>query len=199
MLAAKVSQHMEGDEVEPITHPGYTTATKKRKRKELKDALDKTVGVGRFAVIDLPNDDEQFKLRLCVVRITKVYSNCIDFEWYTYTGYPTQSNPTYKCTWVKQVLAGQGQVVDTHWCPLSAIVLTFAALTKSKKIPNTGRKSPLKMLMRALQGEFGPLPQDDVASTPDSDYEGSSSTDEASSRIDVPVTRARGKRRCKGK
>ena len=182
--------------MEPITHPGYTVGMKKRKRKERKDSLDKTVAVGRFAVIDLQNDDVRFKLRLCVVRITKVHEDSIEFDWYTYTGYPKENNPTYRSTWVKQILAGRGQKVDKGWCPLSAVVLTFAALTKGKKIPNNERDAPLKMLLRALKGDFGPLPADDTA---DSEYQcfSSSSDDSASVTRRVTRSRARGKRRCK--
>jgi hypothetical protein len=182
--------------VEPITYPGYTVAMKKRKRKERKDSLDKTVAVGRFAVIDLQNDDQNFKLRLCLGRISKVHEDYIEFDWYTYSGYPKETNPTYQCTWVKQILAGRGQKIDTGWCPLSAIVLTFAALTKGKKIPNNVRDAPLKMILRALKGEFGPLPEDDTA---DGEYQCSSSESDDSGPVSTRVTRsgARGKRRCK--
>ena len=52
-----VQMHQQGDAVEAITYPGYSRAARKRKRDELKDSLDKTLAVGRFVVVDLPNDD----------------------------------------------------------------------------------------------------------------------------------------------
>ena len=172
-------------------------ASRKRKRKEQKDYLDKTLAVGRFAVIDIPNDDPDYKLRLGLGRITAVYDSYIEFQWYRYGGYPKQQNPTYRTTWTVQVLAGQGQVVDTGWCYTSAVVLTFPALTKGKKIPNTKRDDPMKMLTRALDGSFGPLPQDVSEGGSDSDFEasGASSSDDHMT-TEMVVTRSR---KCRGK
>ena len=185
--------------MEPITHPGYTKATRKRKRKELKDQLDKTLSVGRFAVIDIPNDDKRYLLRFGLGKITKVYANCIDFEWYTYAGYPDEEQPDHS-KWKPQILAGQGQKIDTGWCRPRSVVLTFGCLTKARTIPNVGRLAPLKMLNRALAGDFGPLPQDRNQTDSDSDSDLSydeSEVDESYSRKNQRVTRHRGKCRAK--
>jgi len=197
MLARDVAQHQQGDVVEPITYPGYTVASRKRKRKEQKDHLDKTLAVGRFVILDIPNDDSNYKLRLGLGRITAVYDSYIEFQWYRYRGYPKQQNPTYRTTWTVQVLAGKGQVVDTGWCYTSAVVLTFPALTKGKKIPNTKRDAPMKMLTRALDGSFGPLPQDVSEEGSDSEYSdsGANSSDE-NMTTEMVVTRSR---KCRGK
>lgn len=192
-----MNKHSRGDEVEPVTYPGYTVATRKRKRKELTDQLDKTLSVGRFAVIDIPNDDIHYKLRFGLGKITKVYENCIDFEWYTYAGYPDDDQPDYT-KWKPQILAGRGQRIDKGWCRPASVVLTFPKLTSSRRIPNVGRTAPLKMISRALDGEFGPLPQDmsDMSET-DRDDEYVESHSEAVC-ASTRVTRSfRGKRRAK--
>ena len=200
-LSKTVAEHKRGDEVEPITHLGYTKAARKRKRQELADKLDKTIGVGRFAIIDIPNDDPDYKLRLGLVRITAVHDTYIEFQWYRYSGYPKEQNPTYKSTWSLQVLAGKGQKVDTGWCYTSAVVLTFAALTRGKKIPNVKRNDPLKMIARALSGSFGLLPQDMETQGSDSEYSASGSSsceDDRNSGVYVTRLRSgRGKRHCK--
>ena len=110
-----MDDNKRGDLVEPIAHPGYTKAARKRRCKELNDQLDKTLSVGRFAVIDIPNDDKHYRLRFGLGKITAVYANCIDFEWYTYAGYPDEEQPDYR-KWKLQILAGQGQKIDTGWC-----------------------------------------------------------------------------------
>ena len=159
-LSSVVVTHQAGDEVEPVTYPGYSRATRKRKRKELTDTLDRTLKPGRFAMVDLPNDDVNFHLRLCLVKITAVHDDYITFQWYTYSGYPKKRDPQYNTTWTVQVLAGEGQKVDTAWCYNHSVVLAFDTLTRSRKIPNNRRDAPLRMLLRAVAGEFGPLPQD---------------------------------------
>ena len=68
--------------------------------------------------------------------------------------------------------------------------MTFEKLTKSNSIPNVGRLAPLKMIARALRGDFGELPQelgsDDELYDPDTPSE---SEDEPCTQI-RPLTRA---------
>ena len=83
--------------------------------------------------------------------------------------------------------------------------MTFKSLTKSNTIPNIGRLAPLKLIHRALDGDFGPLPQDVVGrSDDDSDYVENSMVglDDDSSDREVctqlgPVTRLRRNKRVK--
>ena len=203
-LSSTVDKHKMGDEVEAITHPGYTRATRKRKRKEMSDSLDKTLAKGRMAFIDIPNDDPKYRLRLGLVKLTQVSSDRLDFQWYTYSGYPDAKTPSYSATWHLQILKGKGQKVDTGFCHPSAVVLTFDRLTGSKTIPSRGRLAPLKMIRRALDLEFGPLPQqlNSIASDDsDSSYNESSSDSDEDERSSItsPLTRskARGKHRVK--
>ena len=177
-LAAKVQLHKDGAEVEAITHPGYTVATKKRKRKELRDELDKTLAIGRFAIIDIPNDDPAYRLRFGLGKITAIQGEYVYFNWYMYGGYPEDLAPDYDQRWQLQILAGKGQKVDTGWCESRSIVMTFEKLTRSKTIPNLGRTAPLKIIRRALAGDFGPLPQASSRSGSDSSYQDSSNDDE---------------------
>ena len=182
----------QGNPVEPITYPGYSRATKKRKRKELTDTLDRTLKPGRFALVDLPCDDDNFKLRFCLVKITRVWANCIDFEYWVYSGYPAAENPDYKSCWQPHIQSGSKKnKADTGWCRARDVVLVFDKLTRSKKIPNQGRTAPLKLLYRALTGEFGPLPADrntsDPSDTSDSDYIG----DEVEGSVTVRTMRTR--------
>jgi len=160
-----ISATESGPATEAITYPGYTVSNKKRLRVELTDSLDKNLRVGHYALVDVPVDDVNYLLRLCLVRIRAVTESKIDFVWYTYTTYPQDMEPDYKCKWIKQIQAGKGQKVETGWCPLSAVVLTFPALTKNKQLPAAKRTSPYKMVMRALGGGFGPLPQDIATDT----------------------------------
>ena len=155
-----MEDHKLGDVVEPITHPGYTRATKKRKLAEQIDELDKTLAVRRFAIVDLPNDDPLYLLRFGLVKIVAVSEERVEFNWWTYVGYPLKKNPTYATKWQLQILKGKGQKRDKGWCHPSQVVMTFKSLTKSNTIPNVGRLAPLKMIRRALNNEFGQLPQD---------------------------------------
>ena len=157
--------------------------------KELSDSLDKTLTVGHFAVIDLENDDSLYRLRLGLVKITGVEDNTIDFKWYTYVGYPSKQDPSYSDTWVLQVLAGPGQRVDTGSCSAESVVLTFPKLTKKKTIPAVGRTAPLKMITRALNGEFGPLPADVVNDDVGSESDYLPDKVESSSDEDAPLIR----------
>ena len=192
-----MEQLEQGDVVEPITYPGYTRATRKRKRQEVKDVLDKTMIVGTFAVVDLPNDDSNYKLRLGLVKITAVHDDYINFSWYHYSGYPDEQDPSYKGTWHLQVLRGKGQKVDTGWCYFHHVVFTFEKLTKSKKIPDRGRLAPLKLIDRALRGDFGPLPQDVECDIPDDIGSDSSYVEEDNCAVAPVATVRRTKRRVK--
>ena len=177
--------------MEPITHPGYSRATKKRKRAELTDSLDKTFAVGRYVVVDLPNDDPLYRLRFGLGKIVAVSAKRIDFNWYIYVGYPQKTHPTYATKWQLQVLHGKGQKVDKGFCHPRQVVMTFEKLTKSNCIPNVGRLAPQKMIDRALRGEFGNLPQelgsDDELYDPDTDPD---DNDNEICRHSGPATRA---------
>ena len=190
-----MEEHKQGDSVEAITYPGYTKATRKRKRKELTDVLDKTLAKGRMAVIDLPNDDSLYHLRFGLVKVTNVSEDRLDFQWYTYAGYPKNEDPSYGDKWFVQILAGRGQKIDMGYCHPASVVLTFESLTRGKTIPNVGRLAPLKLISRALSGEFGTLPQDEDWSCGDSSDKESSNERDCIT-YDGPVTR-RGKRRAK--
>ena len=170
--------------MEPITHPNYTAATRKRKKAEHSDKPDKTLKVGYFAVVDLENTDPLYRLRLGLVKITRIAQSNIHFQWYTYAGYPHEVDPQYTTRWQLQVLAGKGQKVDVGVCSAECIILTFPALTKSKTIPNVGRCAPAKMIARALSGEFGRLPSDKNHTNDSSEYEPSESSDD-----DAPLIR----------
>ena len=165
-------EHKRGADVEPITTPTYTRSMRKRRKAELKDCLDKTLAVGRFALIRISSEDPLYRLELGLVKITGIDGDRIDFNWYTYNGYPENKTPSYSGRWQVQILAGRGQKVDTGSCYVQSVVLTFPALTKKKTIPNVGRTAPLKMITRALSGEFGALSDKDTDS--DSEYEGTS-------------------------
>ena len=182
--------HQQGDAVEAITYPGYSRAARKRKRDELKDSLDKTLAVGRFVVVDLPNDDPLYRLRFGLGKIVAVNAKRIDFNWYIYVGYPNKTNPTYATRWQLQVLQGKGKKIDKGFCHPRQVVMTFEKLTKSNSIPNVGRLAPRKMIDRALRGDFGELPQelgsDDELYDPDTSSE---SEDEPCTKL-RPLTRS---------
>ena len=178
-LRRVVQEHEQGDLVEPITYPNYSAAARKRKRAELKDAPDKTLKVGNFAVLDVQNDDPHYRLRLGLVKITRITDDdIIHFQWYMYSGYPDVQNPDYGTRWFPQILAGKGQKVDTGECHTACVILTFPSLTKSRTIPNTGRVAPLKMIRRVLSGEFGRL-SSTVTGACESEGDSSSSDDDA--------------------
>ena len=146
--------------VEAVTYPGYTRANKRTMRMAINDVLDVSAHKGRFAFIDVPNDDKLYHLRFCLVKILKVLGDRIEFSWLVYSGYPNVTEAKYRGPWHPQIALGKGQKVVKGWCPLTAIVLTFAALNKDKTVPNNCRTAPLKLLTRALGGDFGPLPTD---------------------------------------
>ena len=115
-LRMQIAKDMEGMAVEPITHPGYTRGARKRKRTEREEKLNPTqldfeIKVSHFGILHVPVEDEDYKLKFCLVKFTShdPSDNSWRFKWWTYSGYPSHEPASHRGPWVKSILKGKGQ------------------------------------------------------------------------------------------
>ena len=136
-LEQKILRLQRGPAIEPVTHPDYSRAVKKRKRDALNVASSHKVKIqkGFFVFVNCPIDDDSYQLSLALGKVRSSSPHKVDLSWWIYRGYPESVPDSHKGPWQRQIKEGKGQVQDIGTCRPDQVVLSFEKLNKNNTIP----------------------------------------------------------------